>query len=188
VKPSEDPLLEVYELYDTILSQLIQNFPTTHFILATGLHQEPHAEVTYYWRLVQHESFLRQIDVPFETVEPRMSRDFLIKCRDAHQAVSAAQRLALATANGLPLFEIDNRGTDLFVMLTYPREICLGFEFSIGNENFNTLYKDVAFVAIKNGKHDGMGYFVYTATSAAVSPVVIPLTALPERIKAALSC
>jgi hypothetical protein len=181
-----DPLLDVYELYDTILSQLIRDFPKARLMLATGLHQEPHSEVTYYWRLLQHSKFLEGIGVPFDSVEPRMSRDFLINCQSSDQAKIAEQRLSLANTNGLPLFEIDNRGKTLFVMFTYPHEIGESLAFSLDAETFRLAKKDIAFVAIKNGRHNGTGYFLDTATMPATSTGIMPLSSMPVYIEAAL--
>ncbi|WP_204265672.1 hypothetical protein, partial [Klebsiella pneumoniae] len=64
-------------------------------MIATGLHQVPYPETSFYWRLKDHEAFLREVGVPFTSIEPRMSRDFLVECRDAEQALSAAQRLGM---------------------------------------------------------------------------------------------
>jgi hypothetical protein len=186
VKPGEDPLYDIYSLYDTMLSQLKCNFPNARLMLATGLHQEPHTETVFYWRLIHHDSFLKRIGIKFKFVEPLMSRDFIVKCADADEASSAEKRLSLATANGLPLFAVDNRGEDLFVMLTYPKEISKGFDFTIGAEKFESLEKHVAFVAIKNGMHDGTGYFLDTASTATAKTNVMPLKSLSKIIKASL--
>lgn len=77
-----DPVLDVYELYDHIFASVRRAFPASRIMVATALHQDPYPEVKYYWRLRHHESFLRRISVPFASVVPLMSRDFLIKCTD----------------------------------------------------------------------------------------------------------
>lgn len=182
-----DPVLEVYEAYDGILGALRRAFPSARVMIATGLHQDPHGSVTYYWRLKKHDEFLRKIDVPFVEVEPRMSRDFLVKCADRDQAARADARLSQAVArDGTPLFEVDNRGSDLFVMLVYPHEIASGFEFRIGDETFTKLEDDVAFVALKNGQHNGIGYFLDSEEKFSRADAPIPLATIPERILNAL--
>lgn len=84
-----DPVLAVYQLYDDIVGQLVEAFPGHRLMLATGLHQEPHPELTYYWRLRDHAGFLTLAGVPFASVEPRMSRDFVIRCDSPAMAKTA---------------------------------------------------------------------------------------------------
>jgi len=87
-------------------------------MLVTGLHQDPYPELTFYWRLKAHDAFLRRIEVPFLSVEPRMSRDFVLRCRSREEAGTAEARLAqVAAEDGTALFSIDNRGEALFVAL-----------------------------------------------------------------------
>jgi len=112
-----------------------------------------------------------------------MSRDFLVICATSDEAAQAAERLALAVTNdGIPLFEIENRGTDLFVMLTYPREIKGELQFKIGEDRFLLAEQDVAFVALKNGEHSGIGYFVDTGIRFDDNAEMFPLTDLLGRV------
>jgi hypothetical protein len=187
LRANADPILEVYALYDRIVSSLRRSFPRARLMIATGLHQVPHGEVTYYWRLCDHARFLQRLGIPFVEVEPRMSRDFLIVCESPAQAAIAEQKLAsAAAADGTPLFEVDNRGTDLFVMLTYPREIGSRFEFHIGADEYSMSSEDVAFVALKNGEHSGIGYFLDTGKHLEPLRDAFELKNLPHHIKAAL--
>ena len=179
-----DPVLESYALYDRIVGQVIAAFPDARIMVATGLHQDPHDRVTYYWRLREHAAFLSRIRIECRRVEPRMSRDFLVVCDSAAQAARAEARLAGATAaDGSPLFAIDNRGSDLFVELVYAGEIGPGFTFSIDGETFTGLDRDVAFVALKNGRHNGIGYFLDSAASPDSLPAPeFPLAEIHSRI------
>jgi hypothetical protein len=178
-----DPVMEVYEAYDRIYAAVRAKFPEARVMIATGLHQDPHGEVTFYWRLRDHPGFLRRIGVPFVRVEPRMSRDFLISCESPAQALAAQARLASAVAtDGTALFEIDNRGTDLFVMLTYPHEIGPDFAFQVGQQHFSSLEHDVAFVALKNGEHNGLGYFLDTHMQFPARTTTFELKEIPARI------
>jgi hypothetical protein len=88
--------------------------------------------------------------------------------------------------DGTALFEVDNRGADLFVMLTYPREITADFRFRIEQQEFAGLSAQVAFVALKNGKHHGVGYFLDTGYPKQALPEEFPLKQMPERIMSAL--
>jgi hypothetical protein len=187
VHEEADPVVEVYELYDHILGEVCRAFPHARLMLATGLHQVPHSELTYYWRLKDHAAFLRKLAVDFLRVEPRMSRDFLITCADRQGAARVSERLQrVIAADGTPLFEVDNRGADLFVMLVYPREITEGFVFALDGVSHHGFHKEVAFVALKNGEHHGAGYFLDSGASRAATPSVFPLHDIPSRIRAAL--
>lgn len=182
-----DPVREVYELYDHIVGDVRTTFPNARLMLATGLHQVPHREVTYYWRLKEHAKFLKKLGIEFAKVEPRMSRDFNIEFTDSRSAELAADRLRSAVASdGLNLFEVDNRGKDLFVMLTFPRDIDEAFVFTIGGERFLGFREDVAFVALKNGEHSGIGYFLDTGVRREADTLHFPLSEMPQRIFSAL--
>jgi hypothetical protein len=182
-----DPILDVYSAYDQMLGNVRATFPAARVMIATGLHQDPHGEGTYYWRLRNHARFLQRIGVPFVRVEPRMSRDFVIVCRDAQQASRAQVKLTSVTArDGVSLFEVDNRGDDVFVTLTYSREISTGFDFRVGSEWFSGLEKEVVFVALKNGHHNGTGYFLDTAADFRSRSVQFELREMPNIIGAAL--
>jgi hypothetical protein len=188
VRRGVDPVREVYELYDAILGAVQSNFPEARLMLATGLHQVPHAKVTYYWRLKDHEAFLRGLGMDFARVEPRMSRDFLVSCRDEGQAAAAEQLLRLAVASdGAPLFEVDNRGRDIFAMLVYAGPIERDFTFSIGSSVFRNLHESVVFVALKNGEHSGTGYFLDTGAAKGSVPAEFPLADVPRRVMEALN-
>lgn len=186
LRPGRDPLLDIYRAYDRILGCVRRMLPSYRLMLATGLHQDPHEEITYYWRLRDHAAFLRKVGVPFANVQTRMSRDFLVECRDAGEAAKAQDILVgLRAADGVPVFEVDNRGRDLFVMLTYPREIDATFELRSGNSSIEGFGADVVFVALKNGEHNGIGYFVDTGRPRQSGQPVFPLARLPDLIEAA---
>ncbi|HUG45796.1 MAG TPA: hypothetical protein VMK31_04695 [Sphingomicrobium sp.] len=181
-----DPILEVYRLYDQIVGQVERAFPGYRLMLATGLHQDAHSDVTFYWRLKDHAAFLRKADVPFKFVEPRMSRDFIVYCVDEAQAAHAEQRLAgIKTSDGTPLFMVDNRGADLFVTLAWSHDIGADLEYGIDNATMRRLRDDVVFVAIKNGEHNGAGYMLDTGLLASAAPPRMRLCEMPERIAAA---
>ena len=60
----------------------------------------------------------------------------------------------------MKVFEVDNRGNSLFVELVYPNDI--EDEDSIYSKRSNYVLNNfksyIAFVAIKNGEHNGIGY------------------------------
>jgi hypothetical protein len=178
-----DPVLEIYRLYDSLLAEFDALEPAPRLMLATGLHQDPVSEPVFYWRLREHEAFLRRIGCRFASVEPRMSRDFLVACSNAADAAATAARLQSGRApDGLPLFEVDNRGETLFVTLSYAREIKPGCTVSFEDAVVADLAREVVFVAIKNGHHNGIGYFLDTGSRSAPAAEPIPLTELWQRM------
>lgn len=182
VSADADPVFDVYALYDDIVAQVIQAFPDHRIMLATGLHQDPHGKLTLYWRLRDHADFLARSGVAHARVEPRMSRDFVIFCDDEAQALASERQLAtLVSPGGKPLFAVDNRGDSLFVELIWSEDIDADFVYLRNGQPIRGLRDDVAFVAIKNGEHNGTGYFVDTGRSAGDAEQ-FALTELPARI------
>ena len=184
--PGCDPLLDVYRLYDRLIAQIRAAFPETRLIIATGLHQDPHPDVTYYWRLKDHGRFLNALGIAFQSIEPLMSRDFFVRCRTAQEAMQAEAQLAsIRDDKGVALFDVDNRGDSLFVMLTYPFEITDQTVYIFNAREYRGLKDEVAFVAIKNGQHNGVGYMIDTAETPATVPAQLDLCSLPHRIASA---
>ncbi len=182
VKRSDDPILDIYNQYDKSIGQIMNAFPETRLMIATGLHQEPYESNKYYWRLKDHESFMRDIGVPFKTVEPLMSRDFIVECHSSEEADIAQTVLELvASEDGTAVFNVDNRGNSLFVMLVYPYEITVDTKINSGNKVVSDFKNDVVFVAIKNGEHNGTGYFIDTGSHQPKRKTV-RLTELPTMI------
>ncbi len=186
VRADQDPVGEIYEIYDRVVGQVAAAFPQARVMIATGLHQDPHRDVTFYWRLKDHAGFLRKVGVPFARVTTLMSRDFIVECSSEAEA-SVAQSLLLSAraATGEPLFEVDNRGRDLFVMLTWSSDISADFSYAVNDTRLQGFRDEVVFVAIKNGEHNGVGYFIDTGLEP-VDQARFPLTDLPARICEAL--
>lgn len=161
VEQGADPVLDVLELYDQILGEL-SALPDTDVIVATGLSQKPYDIVKFYYRLKDHAAFLRMVGIDFAKVEPRMTRDFLVTFDTEAQAAAAEQRLRALHIEGKGVFEeIDNRGRDLFVTLTYPHQIDGDTRLVCGNVVI-PLKDHVVFVAVKNGMHQSKGW-VYSS-------------------------
>lgn len=159
---SQDPLFEILKVYDQILGRLMK-LPV-RLIIATGLHQKPHRHLTYYWRIKEHQDFLQIIGVEdYQKVIPRMSRDFLVEFDSKEKALNAQEKLSTykAEKDDTTIFTIDNRGKSLFVELTYPNDIDENFVIR-GINRIENFKKYIAFVAIKNGEHDGIGYVADT--------------------------
>jgi len=171
IKPGEDPLADVLDLYNLIVDDYFTR-EDTEVVLATGLTQKPYDRVKFYYRLNAHAEFLNSLGITFKRVLPRMTRDFLIEFDDEQQAHAAQAVLASVwiETDGLALFgKIDNRGQSLFVTLTYPNEITGMTKYTTGiiSKKLNT---EVSFVAIKNGMHQADGFAFFTPGVASYAP------------------
>jgi hypothetical protein len=157
-----DPLITILSEYDKQIGSLLKQ-KDLKIIIATGLHQQPHEKLTFYWRLKEHVKFADKIGIKkFSEISPRMSRDFLIKFNNEKDAVNAEKLLNsfYASKDDIKIFEVDNRGESLFVELVYPNDInesdsIYSKESKFKLDNFKSY---LAFVAIKNGEHNGIGY------------------------------
>lgn len=185
-RKEDDPVFTVYSAYDDILGTIFASFPGARFIVATGIHQDPHPETTFYWRLKDHAAFLHSIGLEFEEVLPRMSRDFVIRCKDRISASHVEQALLEAKGpDSLQLFSVDNRGNDLFVMLIYANDIGIDFKLMVNGRTIDDFRNLVSFVAIKNGQHNSEGYLVDSGQIVNEGAASVPLALLPDIVKSA---
>ena len=153
-----NPAKELFDVYDKIIGDYLKIYKE-NIIIATGLSQELSNSPVFYYRLKNHQNFIKKIGINFQEILPRMSRDFLIKFNSEVDTIEAAKKISsLEDQFGNKLFEkVDNRGRSLFVSLTYPYEI--NEKTLVVKENLKFEFKDhVAFVALKNGIHSEKGY------------------------------
>ena len=157
VDQASDPLLEVLQSYDRLLGEF-RNRCDAEFIIVTGLSQIPTKVPQFYYRLRRHDEFLRELGIRFQTVEPRMTRDFLVSFGSMSQARVASKKLEnIRLSCGTPIFgEIDQRGHELFITLTVASEITENTVVECEGQVVN-LAPHVVFVALKNGEHSGVG-------------------------------
>ena len=162
IENDEDPILEMLKIYDEMLLDLL-NLPNTEVIVATGLSQKPYEQLKFYYRLKDHQGFLNAAGIDFSDVVPRMTRDFLVSFDTVEQAALAEKQLSeILVNNEVKLFEeIDNRGKDIFVVLTYPTEITQETMIAVSGRNL-LLSELVTFVAIKNGEHQSKGFAYFS--------------------------
>lgn len=157
VQEEADPVLEMLQVYDYILRDL--QAMNAEILIATGLSQEPFMQSQFYYRLKNHEEFLGRLGINYIKVQPRMTRDFLIQFDSEQGAVDASALLSgIKATDGEPIFgEVDRRGSELFVVLTYDKEIHdeMWLESPAGEINLSA---ETVFVAIKNGGHVAKGY------------------------------
>jgi len=162
---SQDPLLMILKEYDKVIGGLLKL--DVRLIIATGLHQKPHKHNTFYWRLKKHDQFVKEnLGLSkYKKIIPRMSRDFLVEFENDIDARSFQETIEsiYSQKDNIPVFTVDNRGDSLFIELTYSCEINDGMTVTNGNGIVINNFEDkVAFVAIKNGEHDGIGYLIDT--------------------------
>ena len=162
IRKDEDPFIEMLKVYDKMLIDLLE-LPNTEIIVATGLSQKPFEQLKFYYRLKDHESFLKKVGIEFADVVTRMTRDFLVSFDTEDQAKKGEEQLSkILVNNEVKLFdEIDNRGKDIFVVLTYPSEITNKTTISYSGKE-SQLSDLVTFVAIKNGEHQSKGFAYFS--------------------------
>ena len=180
-----DPLIQILSEYDFQIGKLLR-LKDVKIIIATGLHQQPHEHLTFYWRLKEHVKFAEMIGIKnFSEILPRMSRDFLVKFNNEPDASDAENLLNsfYASKDDIKIFEVDNRGTSLFIELVYPNDINESDSIYSKESNLKLeIFKSyLAFVAIKNGEHSGIGYL--TSNFDLKSEKKINLTNLKAIIK-----
>jgi hypothetical protein len=164
-----DPFIEMLDIYDCIISDYL-NVSRFEFIFATGLSQKMYDRIKYYYRLQDHAQFLNFLGITYKNVYPRMTRDFLIDFENQDDTANALVILEKIKVNNEDkLFgHIDVRKNELFVTLTYSKEINQFSQINIGLLPVY-LFSHVSFVAIKNGMHQAKGY-IYA--SKAITPLL----------------
>lgn len=171
VDSHQDPLAEMLVVYDRIIKEYIEDNEIS-IILATGLRQVPYRDPTFYYRLKDHRGFLKLFGIEPISVQPRMTRDFLIQFEDRTSTNQAERILKMIVIEscGTPIFEeVENRGNSLFVSLTYSQEIREGTIAVLGDMRV-PLENETTFVAIKNGMHDGKGYAYFQGDVSRYAP------------------
>lgn len=158
-----DPMLDMLRCYDKMIQELL-SLKNVELLVATGLSQKPYDRKKFYYRLKNHQKFLEQFGISFKEVLPRMTRDFLITFNSNREALKAHEVLiSLKINDRVNMFDhIDNRGKELFVTLTYPKEIIQTDFIRILNDKKMPLKDQVVFVAIKNGMHQGKGFAYFS--------------------------
>ena len=154
----------ILKLYDNLIGRLLKK--DIKLLLATGLHQVAHKNLTFYWRINKHEEFINHIGINnCINILPRMSRDFLLEfnsnsdCSESEKIINSI----LMERDNKKVFKVDNRGKSLFVELIYSNEVYDNDKLisKLNNFKIKNFKSLINFVAIKNGEHNGNGYFAY---------------------------
>lgn len=180
-----DPLIKILAEYDCQIGKLL-DMKDIKLIIATGLHQQPHNHLTFYWRLKEHVKFAEMVGIKnFSEILPRMSRDFLVKFNDEKDAINAEKLLNnfFSSKEHIKIFDVDNRGLSLFVELVYPNTLDDQDSIYLKETKFvlHNFKSYLAFVAIKNGEHNGKGYLISNFKLGEENK--IPLTRVNKIIK-----
>jgi len=157
INHSYDPFEEALKLYDRILGDYLTS--NSHdVILATGLTQVLSKKIEYYYRLSNHKSFLNKLKISYLEIFPRMSRDFLIRFKNKIEVDLAHSILSKLKLNNQKIFGVlDKKGNDLFVTLTYNKQILPYDNLYFENQSIN-FFNEVNFVSLKNGIHSSKGF------------------------------
>jgi len=154
----KDPLEEALYIYDRILGDYL-SIKDYKLVMATGLTQVPYDILKFYYRLKNHNLFFENFNIKFFKVIELMSRDFILKFDNDIISKNAADVIKNISLNSIKIFKVDNRGSDLFITLTYPHEISSKDKIFINNTDELNLIDFISFVAIKNGMHSGEGFY-----------------------------
>jgi hypothetical protein len=182
VKPEADPVGDIYRTYDHILGSVMKGLPNYRVMLITGLHQDPCSSPIFYWRPRDHARMLTALGCAFAGVQPRMSRDFIVTFDNREDLERTSAILKAAHIDGTPAFQLEDRGKDIFVELFYARDIDAKSTMVSGAAEIPRLRDEVAFVALKNGVHNGVGYFADSGQPQGALPRSIPLTQVHQEI------
>jgi len=159
IKAHYNPSDDLFRVYNQIFKNL-RELEEYKFIISTGLSQVPAKEKKFYYRLKDHSNFLKKLNIRFDKVLPRMTRDFTIYFKnneDLEDAFLKLDRIKFLDNNKL-FGVLDKRNDSIFVTLTYPYEIKDDYQLNINDHLSINIFDEVVFVAIKNGIHNSKGY------------------------------
>lgn len=163
-----DPIFDVYEVYDDLLSEVLDSdLIGTRVLIATGLSQKAEPVPHIYWRLKRHAVFLDAVKIDYQDVRTRMSRDFHVYFLSEESCLEAARKLTAVTVNSdrsSKVFECKVSGSSLFVTLVWDKQAGPDDIVTLGEENLGKVTELFSFVAIKNAGHDPAGYFYDSRT------------------------
>lgn len=158
INNKKDPLEEALYVYDKILGDYL-SIKDYKLVMATGLTQVPYDILKFYYRLKNHNLFFEKFNIKFFKVIELMSRDFILQFDNDIISKKAADVIKNISLNSIKIFKVDNRGSNLFITLTYPHEISSKDKIYINNIDELNLIDFISFVAIKNGMHSGEGFY-----------------------------
>ena len=123
------------KFYDEIIFEYQKN-KDYDLMIATGLRQIPYDRIKYYYRLKNHNEFLKKISVKFKDVIPKMSRDFIVFFDD-QESTNKAEKIfnQINELNKMQIFYTDKRNNSIFVTLTINDQISDKYEIMVNKDN-----------------------------------------------------
>ncbi len=155
IDSKHDPIKDALITFDKIFEYYLNS--NEKLFIATALSQSPANKPVFYYRLKDHKKFLNKFNIHPKEILPRMTRDFTLNYENESDCKISENLISNIKLNNEKVFDIDNRGTSLFVTLIYPKEINKHDFFECNVLKINA-YENISFVAIKNGIHDQKGY------------------------------
>lgn len=155
-----DPF-SIYLRYLDIFLKEFKDHNNYNLLLISGLSQKIIEKPIYYYRLNNHEKFLKELGVHFKKVQTLMSRDFVIHFDDNLQIDNTIKKLTeLVASNNEKLFgDFKKYDKKLFLSSTFQSELDDIYLNLLSGKYF---LKDILnFVAIKNSIHSNNCYFNY---------------------------
>ena len=95
VNESDDPILAVYKVYDTVIRAIRSEFSDATVFISTGLSQRANVKTVHYYRPKNHRQLIDLLlsSATDLSIQERMSRDFLIACGDEGTARKVVDEL-----------------------------------------------------------------------------------------------
>ena len=187
VESGDDPLLEAYKVYDQSISLVTRLLPNATIMMSTGLSQVPNPREVHYYRPLDHEALVQLLGVDFySSVEPRMSRDFLISFASANDLERAVKLMGASElqCSGEKLLQIDVRERSIFVKVAYHESPDQSLEFTALGKSFRFM-DHFSHVTIENGVHQSKGYHFKVGENDPVTTQgkgELPLSSIFERL------
>lgn len=154
-----DPLFEIYDLYDQIISDLISL--DEKFMITTGLQQIGNMNPYCQYRLIDFNKVLGLFNVEYSEVIPRMSRDFTIQFPNRGAFDNALACLNSTTINNQRLFNIDKDESlnELFVKIDWTGNIEAFKNIKFKDKSYD-LINDIVLVSVENAIHKSKGWHI----------------------------
>jgi|GEM_PF-1484865 len=163
----DDPMTYGYEIYDRILSNIIDsetNRSKTLIIVLSGLSQVPFYEREHvggmnYYRLNKHTIFTNSIKLRCEKVLPMMSRDWQLSYINQDDLMYDKDLLGKITlGKSEKLFKIGkNTENTLFVETVVTRHVANSEMIYLNEQKIGCFNEFFTKTAIKSGHHTGVG-------------------------------
>ena len=146
-------------VYDNILGE-IRNFKDTDILILTGLSQTVIDKPIFYYNLTQPENFFKNIDINYQKIIKRMSRDYTLSFSSKIDFENAKKKLSNIKLNNEEFFSFQEHENKLYLELKYSKQIHKSDLLNVNDNCTLPVFEHVNFVAIKNSIHNQKGYLI----------------------------